>query len=349
MLDDDDLCDYLDFVNKCKNIIVVLQACYSGGFIPDIVNKFRKTGIIVCTSTSEDEISTFRAPPNSYGIYNHAFNNALKTESVEKAHKEGEKELKDKKWKPPLPDKPQIWDKDKEPKSLKCPGTGSSTNHYRIWRDGVPGPEQVGELNEPVSFELTEPGEYIIEYWAVDDLGNEEEHHFQPHTVEISIYPTDDSFTDERIPYRNYGSANTLWVYNSSGWDRYMWLKFDLSDVDAAALSSATLKLHTVTSSGTPRSCDRVFGVHLGEDGWDETSINWNSQPGMAVDPEDTVTNPPNFSVIEFDITDAVKSEAGGDGVLTVVIKSEEKCLTDFLSAYSKENPEDIRPYLEIK
>jgi len=144
-----------------------------------------------------------------------------------------------------------------------------------------------------------------------------------------------------------------LWAYgthNKGGhFDRYMWLKFDVSGVDPGALTSATLKLHAIISSGTPRSCDRVFGAHLGEDTWDELGIKWQNQPGFAPAAEDTVTNPRNFSEIEFDVTDMVKAEAGGDGILTVVIKSEDSCLTDNLSAYSRENADALQPYIDLE
>ena len=168
-------------------------------------------------------------------------------------------------------------------------------------------------------------------------------------TKKVNIIPIDDSFTDQRIWYRSYGSANTLMAYNSTRWDRYIWLKFDVSEVSAAAVTSAILKLHVDTSWGMSSPENREFGAYLGEDGWDEMSINWSNQPGMVADPEDTVISPMNGSVIELDVIDLVTSEADGDDVLTVVIKSEEMYSSDFLSAYSKENPDELQPYLEIE
>jgi len=195
VLDDDDLSDYLVFVKNCKNIIVVIQACYSGGFIPDIVSKFREKGIIICTSTSEDKGTV--SIPKRYGIYNHLFTEALKKKSVEKAHDDAKKKLEERGWS----DDPQIWDKDRENKFLKCPGTGRSTLKFRIWYDGEWGPEQVSEPNQPVTLKFTEEGEHKIEYWAVDALGNEEEHHIQTHYV-IAPYSPIANFTEyPETPY----------------------------------------------------------------------------------------------------------------------------------------------------
>lgn len=167
------------------------------------------------------------------------------------------------------------------------------------------------------------------------------------------LLPTDDSFTDERIPYRNYGRANTLWAYSTHNkyckFDRYMWLKFDLSEISPDTVESATLVLHVYTSWGFFNPADREFGAYLGEDGWDELTINWLNQPAILSGPEDTVVAPASFSVIEFNVTEMMKQEADDDGILTVVIMSEGKCLFDYLSAYSKENPENLRPCLHIE
>lgn len=162
-------------------------------------------------------------------------------------------------------------------------------------------------------------------------------------------YPTDDSYTDQRIPYRNYGTATTLWAYHKPyPIDRYMWLKFDLTGVPADA--TATLYLHPHSSYGSPRTCDRIFGAHFcSDDSWDELTITWNNQPGFNAAPEDTVTNPVRCTPIAFDVTSVAQTEAAGDGILSLVIKSEENCYMDWLAAYSSDHPDDtLWPYLDI-
>jgi sugar lactone lactonase YvrE len=170
--------------------------------------------------------------------------------------------------------------------------------------------------------------------------------------LELLRYPIDDSYTDQRIPYRNYGTATTLWAYHKPApMDRYMWLKFDLTCLSGYDITSATLHLHPRSSRASPHSCDPVFGVHYSaDDSWDETTITWNNQPGFNAIPEDTVTNPVRCTPIEFDVTNIVKSEvAPGTQYISFVIKSEEHCYSDYLCAYSSEHPdESLRPYLEI-
>ena len=71
------------------------------------------------------------------------------------------------------------------------------------------------------------------------------------------LYPTDDSYTDQRIPYENYGFATTIWAYYKPyPIDRYMWLKFDLTGI--SIVKSATFYLHLHSSEGTPSDCDRI-------------------------------------------------------------------------------------------
>ena len=179
---------------KCCDMVVILDSCYSGGFIHDVIreskkNKEKKTEIF----TGADETSEAYAVPGDHTDFTKAFFKHLgDCGSLQEAFKRTKEEFKKRAKKGEKMGNPQAdWKSDGiDPKYLYCCGVGSYKIHYRISYDGEWGPEQVGELNEPVSFELTGPGEYIIEYWAVDDLGNEEEHHSQSHTVEEVVHFT---------------------------------------------------------------------------------------------------------------------------------------------------------------
>ena len=165
----------------------------------------------------------------------------------------------------------------------------------------------------------------------------------------IIVYPTDDSYTDQRIRYRSYGRANTLWAYNSTSFNRYMWLKFDVSGCLEYRITSAEMVLHVNSSWGFPWTSDRVFGAYVGEDGWDEASINWINQPGIGAIQQDQVKNPTRASAITFNVMDATTGESATDETLTLVIKSEKEAYSDFLSVYSKENQEERCPILVIQ
>jgi hypothetical protein len=189
---DDEFAQYINWTCKCKNTIIVLDCCFSGGFIKDIVRENPAKPMVIVTASPEDEYS-YAKKDGSWSYYNHPLTLELKKcLSVEKAHKRAQDEIKNlnekllekKPPEKPLPVPPPAYDSDKnENKFLYCCGVGSYQIHYRIWYDGEWEPEQVGELNKPVTFKFTEDCKHIIEYWAVDDLGNEEEHHFQTYYV----------------------------------------------------------------------------------------------------------------------------------------------------------------------
>lgn len=193
---DDDLAQYINWTCKCKNTVIVLDCCFSGGFVNDITRKNPSKPMVIVTSAPEDDYAYARVTRDKItgkivtyhgNFYSDPFRQELmKCLSVEQAHKRAQEEikkLKDKsEFQGPVPPEPYDSDK-KENKFLCCCGVGSYQIHYRIWYDGEWGPEQVGELNQPVTFKFAEDCKHIIEYWAVDDLGNEEEHHFQTHYV----------------------------------------------------------------------------------------------------------------------------------------------------------------------
>lgn len=84
-----------------------------------------------------------------------------------------------------------------------------------------------------------------------------------------------------------------------------MWLKFDLTEI--STVPQSTLKLPTLTGWGRTSSSDRILGVHFRDNGsLDETTITWNNRPGFNAGFEDTVTNPSNYDIVEFDVTSVV-------------------------------------------
>jgi len=183
-LSDDKLGQLIASTCNCTNTAVVIDACHSGGLIPDLKKANPNKKMEIFTSTSEPNVS-YRRPADTQ-VFSQYFYEALnRGKSLEEAFKYAKTKidaLKGQGYIPEQDPKQYDWNED-DPKFIHCCGVGSYQIHYRLWYDGEWGPEQVGELNQPVSFELTKPCEYIIEYWAVDNLGNEEEHHSQSHTV----------------------------------------------------------------------------------------------------------------------------------------------------------------------
>lgn len=204
---DDDFAQYIKWVCKCKNVTVVLDCCFSGGFINDIVRDNPGKPMEIVTAAPEDDYSYSNGA--KWGYYNYHLTAELKKcLSVEQAHANAIKKIQElRKTKPWLPVPPAGYDSDTtEDKFLYCCGVGSYEIHYGVWYDETLGLEGAGELNEPLSFELPGVDGCTIEYWAVDDLGNEEEHNFQPHgdpPFNVPSYPkisTGEQNPDETYP-----------------------------------------------------------------------------------------------------------------------------------------------------
>jgi len=204
---DDDLAKLLAGICHCKNIVIEIDACHSGGFKEDVAREMEKAG------EKEKKIKKYefmaavnkhyQAPTNKTGKLTHTFeeylNQKLREDGISlqgafwKAREEYIKHWKEyKSCKNIGKYGPEFEASHNTTKYLKCPGVGSRTIHYRIWYNGEWGPEKVGELNKPVTFKFTEKCKHIIEYWAVDDLGNEEEHHFQTHYVNCKAISVED-------------------------------------------------------------------------------------------------------------------------------------------------------------
>ena len=65
----------------------------------------------------------------------------------------------------------------------ECP-VGSYQIFYRIWHHGSWGAWIAGPMNSSVTFKFTEECKHYLEWYAIDDLGNEEEHYNQTHYVD---------------------------------------------------------------------------------------------------------------------------------------------------------------------
>jgi len=135
--------------------------------------------------------------------------------------------------------------------------------------------------------------------------------------------------------------------------ENYIWLKFDLNTIQYNNINSAKLYLHVKDGWEFPPWCNIDIGIHFSpDDNWDEHTIKWKNQPNFENSAEDTIKNPSRYDIIEFDVTQITEEETtvnGGNGYLTLVIKSEERWLINYLIVYSKENNDvSLRPYLEI-
>jgi hypothetical protein len=117
----------------------------------------------------------------------------------------------------------------------------------------------------------------------------------------------------------NYGSDTILTVKSStqSGFTRSAYLKFSLASV--SSLSSAKLRIYGRNTDNTTSVSVYAYGVD--NDTWTESGITWNNAPGASTASLSTVSVNDQGQYYELDVTDYVRSQAGGDKVLTLLIK----------------------------
>lgn len=161
-----------------------------------------------------------------------------------------------------------------------------------------------------------------------------------------TIDPSEDAYVrDGGSAAANFGTATELVVKKRStagtGFTRNTYLKFDVSGL--ASAQSVKLKL-------TPYQVDGAATLEYGllaDDSWSENAITWNNQPTAASTPIGTVSGYVVGQTIELDVTAAAKSEAAGDGILSLRI-TEPNNSDIFIGFSSREHTNaGLRPVLE--
>ncbi len=129
-------------------------------------------------------------------------------------------------------------------------------------------------------------------------------------------------------------------------------LKFDLKSLcPAAKLVSARLVLAFFGTWGWPD-----LEVRLCPDSWSAASLTWLTQPACASTALLVVPAfaAPPLNVQSWDLTAVVKSERGGDGVLSLQLRGATEYLDTEVSdheswAYGKQQGADLQPWLEVE
>ena len=141
--------------------------------------------------------------------------------------------------------------------------------------------------------------------------------------------------TSDQLVTKTDGGAN-------SGFNRVTYLKFDVSGMAQAQSVKLRLVPFQVDSSGATLNYERIA-----DDSWSEAAMTWNNRPAAA---GTLVANAGSYVVgqqSEVDVTSIVKSEATGDGILSLRI-SNPSTGNNFVGFHSRESSNQaFRPVLE--
>lgn len=128
-----------------------------------------------------------------------------------------------------------------------------------------------------------------------------------------------DAYVAENYPTTNYGTVGTNLIKGVSGYNKYIYLKFDAGSLSANDCSSASIFLYNLNSlsSAVPLT---IYSVT--DDSWAETGITWtNKVPSVTALKTINVQASGSY---EFDVTSYVKSQLqAGDKTISFCVKDD--------------------------
>ena len=157
-----------------------------------------------------------------------------------------------------------------------------------------------------------------------------------------------DAYVYEETASTNYGSSVDLIAGRGTefGYINRTYLKFDQSPLpaDAEVLSASLyIYMHSATSSSYRLQVRKVTV------GWEESTLNWNNQPGAESTvylSDENVTNESEWKV--FDVTDAVQDWVEGQTNEGLVLKAyDETGIMENCVFFSRES-DGCRPYIQV-
>jgi hypothetical protein len=175
--------------------------------------------------------------------------------------------------------------------------------------------------------------------------------------VEFTVGAAADNYADSMYPNSMYGNRLVLYVGNSvdraqnlSGPAR-IYIQFDLSTIPRhTSVVSAEMSLYQLYAPTSSQS----FEVHMVRSAWNETKMNWKTQPASDPTVLSASEAPPASGVwVSWNVTSAAQAWANNELPnygLTIRIQNERTGVASEASGfYSREYPkEDVRPKFHI-
>jgi len=138
---------------------------------------------------------------------------------------------------------------------------------------------------------------------------------------ETTIYVGADAFVRDDYPDNNYGYDNNLFLFTQVDKNYRVILKFDLGGLDGGlTVESATLRLDCWYVNNLVGGVTDVEVHRVSNDSWVEGGVTWGNQPSYGVVEDVQI---PFVGWVEWNITDFVIDEYGGDDVVSVLLKNE--------------------------
>lgn len=120
----------------------------------------------------------------------------------------------------------------------------------------------------------------------------------------VCMLPSGDTYVDQEQPATNFGDDRHIQIgQDEFGQRRHGLFQFDLSDVPATTIHSATFKAYV-------QSADRATAVDLRKvlQPWDEATVTWTSIPATTDIGVSASVGPTEYVYYTWDVTDLVQS-----------------------------------------
>jgi len=163
-----------------------------------------------------------------------------------------------------------------------------------------------------------------------------------------TLYSPADAYVKSNSTNFNSGTSNLI-IQKNASLEVAAYIKFDLSSVSGATITSATLGLCQI-SSETTATTEKVYSC-TANDSWIETgtgAITWGNKPAFVSQVASFSSPGPNAWAL-IDVTSYVNSNFNGDKLVTLVIRDDAN-LNQNRQYYSDETGASTsrRPYLRV-
>ena len=143
---------------------------------------------------------------------------------------------------------------------------------------------------------------------------------------------------------KNYGTSTRLVVKGLNGnskYDRQSYMMFDLSQLNVSYIHSAVLNIMAKSNPALDYYC-----YEISDDTWQETTLTWDNQPTLGSLIGTTTINSTDLTWYQYDISDYIKQEFGGDQVASLKM-FDPNDMNIWSTIQSKESSD--APYLTIE
>lgn len=158
-----------------------------------------------------------------------------------------------------------------------------------------------------------------------------------PSFLSRSVEPAADTYVSESAPGAAYGGERSLVVGGTPGARKMVFLKFDLTDLpEGSKIESASLYLYNSDENFEGRIV-KVYGLDF--DGWSEDSLTWSTRPeNLGTEVASAVMPSPGEDVV-WNVTSWVASQYSRDGVVSLVVLTDNSGETVFSSGETANTP----------